>query len=566
MKLKVESLATALRGIESDRELSQDIVEEALTEALTKAYRKYIDVPDAYVRVEIKNGNVQIWHERLVVDSPDDELDPDLEVSLEEARETRPGAKPGDMIEEEVDFRNFDRAAVVLAKNVMKQKIREAEKAKVYEEYCDKVDDMVKGTIETVEEKFVIVNIGKTLAMMKKSDQIPTEIYREGDRLPVVITEVNKDTKGAQVLVSRSSPVFVKRLFEREVPEIYNGVTEIKAIAREAGERCKLAVLSHNENIDPIGACIGPRGSRVQTIINELHGEKIDIFEWSDNISTLIKNALAPSEALAVIPNENVKDGLIVVVPDNQLSLAIGKKGKNARLAVRLSGHKIDIKSQSEMDELGIDYQTIAREQEEAWEAKKAAERAYRQQEKQAAFKEDNGEIESIESADFTYAEEPEETPAADTLYESENLPEKAPELEPAVVEEEDLPAVVEEPAAEAAPVKPERELDEMELAAKIAREKRKEHSLETKEYKSKFEDFAGAHAKQEPAAAKKKRWDDRKDKDQDKEKEKKKPSFEAMRPIYSEEELAEIEEREAAQTEAWDDDVDYEEFDDYYD
>lgn len=566
MKLKVESLATALRGIESDRELSQDIVEEALTEALTKAYRKYIDVPDAYVRVEIKNGNVQIWHERLVVDSPDDELDPDLEVSLEEARETRPGAKPGDMIEEEVDFRNFDRAAVVLAKNVMKQKIREAEKAKVYEEYCDKVDDMVKGTIETVEEKFVIVNIGKTLAMMKKSDQIPTEIYREGDRLPVVITEVNKDTKGAQVLVSRSSPVFVKRLFEREVPEIYNGVIEIKAIAREAGERCKLAVLSHNENIDPIGACIGPRGSRVQTIINELHGEKIDIFEWSDNISTLIKNALAPSEALAVIPNENVKDGLIVVVPDNQLSLAIGKKGKNARLAVRLSGHKIDIKSQSEMDELGIDYQTIAREQEEAWEAKKAAERAYRQQEKQAAFKEDNCEIESIESADFTYAEEPEETPAADTLYESENLPEKAPELEPAVVEEEDLPAVVEEPAAEAAPVKPERELDEMELAAKIAREKRKEHSLETKEYKSKFEDFAGAHAKQEPAAAKKKRWDDRKDKDQDKEKEKKKPSFEAMRPIYSEEELAEIEEREAAQTEAWDDDVDYEEFDDYYD
>lgn len=573
MKLKVESLATALRGIESDRELSQDIVEEALTEALTKAYRKYIDVPDAYVRVEIKNGNVQIWHERLVVDSPEEDLDPDLEVSLAEARGIRPGAKPGDMIDEEVDFRNFDRAAVVLAKNVMKQKIREAEKAKVYEEYCDKVDDMVKGTIETVEEKFVIVNIGKTLAMMKKSDQIPTEQYHEGERLPVVITEVNKDTKGAQVLVSRSSPVFVKRLFEREVPEIYNGVIEIKAIAREAGERCKLAVMSHNENIDPIGACIGPRGSRVQTIINELNGEKIDIFEWSDNISTLIKNALAPSEAIAVIPNENVKDGLIVVVPDNQLSLAIGKKGKNARLAVRLSNHKIDIKSQSEMDELGIDYMTIAREQEEAWEAKKAAERAYRQQEKQAAFKEDTGDIESIESAGFTYADEPEETTAVDTLYESENLPEPAPETEPAVVEEEDLPAVAQEedlpaPAQPEPVAKPERELDEMELAAKIAREKRKEHALDTREYKSKFEDFAGAHTKQEPAAAKKKRWDDRRDRDQDKdkEKEKKKPSFEAMRPIYSDEELAEIEEREAAQTEAWDDDVDYEEFDDYYD
>ena len=197
--------------------------------------------------------------------------------------------------------------------------------------------DYIKETWEkalpglTVEEKFVIVNIGKTLAMLKKSQQIPTEKYYEGQKLLVVITEVNKETKGAQVLVSRATPVFVRRLFEREVPEIYNGIIEIKAIARDPGERCKIAVYSHknNENIDPIGACIGPRGSRVQTIINELNGEKIDIFEWSDNISELIENALSPSEAVAVIPNENVKDGLIVVVPDSQLSLAIGKRGKN---------------------------------------------------------------------------------------------------------------------------------------------------------------------------------------------------------------------------------------------
>ena len=216
-----------------------------------------------------------------------------------------------------------------------------------------------------------------------------------------MITEVNKETKGAQVLVSRATPVFVRRLFEREVPEIYNGIIEIKAIARDPGERCKIAVYSHNENIDPIGACIGPRGSRVQTIIEELNGEKIDIFEWSDNISELIANALSPSVGVAVIPNENVKDGLIVVVPDNQLSLAIGKRGKNARLAVKLTNHKIDIKSESEMQELGIDYMAISAKMQEEYEEKKAKERAYKQQQKIEELKSNETEIENIDVADF---------------------------------------------------------------------------------------------------------------------------------------------------------------------
>lgn len=544
MKLKVDTLAKALQGIESDRQVSKEIVEEALIEALTKAYRKHIDLPDAYVKVTIDKGQIHIYHERLVVDDVDDD---ELEISLADARKVKPTAKPGDMIDEEVDFSTFDRAAVVLAKNVMKQKIREAEKAKVYEEYSDKVDDMVKGTVETVEEKFVIVNIGNTLAMMKKSDQIPTETYHEGEPLQVVITEVNKDTRGAQVLVSRSTPVFVRRLFEREVPEIYNGTVEIKAIARDAGERCKIAVTSHNENIDPIGACIGPKGSRVQMIINELNGEKIDIFQWSDNISTLIKNALAPSETLAVIPNPEVKDGLIVVVPDNQLSLAIGKRGMNARLAVRLSNHKIDIKSKSEMDELGVDYMGIAKKEEEAYQAKKAAERAYKQQEKADRFKQ-AGDIENVDVAEFTYADEPEEAEPAETLYEKER------EL-PEVVEDKELPVVEEE--------KP-KELDEMEIAARIAKEKRKERTVEAGTYKSKFEDFAESH-KQEQTPAKKKRWEEPKEKDKKDEK-KVKPSFEQLRPIYSDEELQEIEDEENEQTEAWDDDVDYEDFDKYYD
>ena len=390
-KIKVKDIAKALQGIETDRQLTKEIVEDALKEALTKAYRKHIEIPDAYVRVDIINDTIHIYHERMVVEEVEDD---ELEIELEEARKENPNIQLGDMVDEEVDFTDFERAAVVLAKNVMKQKIREAEKALVYEEYCDKGDEMVLGTIETVEEKFVVVNIGKTYAVMKKSDQIPTEHYKEGDNILVVITEVNKETKGAQVLVSRATPVFVRRLFEREVPEIYNGIIEIKAIARDPGERCKIAVYSHNENIDPIGACIGPRGSRVQTIINELHGEKIDIFEWSDNISELIANALSPSVGVAVIPNETVKDGLIVVVPDNQLSLAIGKRGKNARLAVKLTNHKIDIKSETEMQELGIDYMAISAKMQQEYEEKKAKERAYKQQQKIEELKSNESEIE----------------------------------------------------------------------------------------------------------------------------------------------------------------------------
>ena len=538
-KIKVKDIAKALQGIETDRQLTKEIVEDALKEALTRAYRKHIGIPDAYVRVDIINDTIHIYHERMVVEEVEDD---ELEIELEEARKENPNIQLGDMVDEEVDFTDFERAAVVLAKNVMKQKIREAEKALVYEEYCDKVDEMVLGTIETVEEKFVVVNIGKTYAVMKKSDQIPTEHYKEGDNILVVITEVNKETKGAQVLVSRATPVFVRRLFEREVPEIYNGIIEIKAIARDPGERCKIAVYSHNENIDPIGACIGPRGSRVQTIINELHGEKIDIFEWSDNISELIANALSPSVGVAVIPNETVKDGLIVVVPDNQLSLAIGKRGKNARLAVKLTNHKIDIKSETEMQELGIDYMAISAKMQQEYEEKKAKERAYKQQQKIEKLKSNESEIENIDVADFTYEDEEVdavEEHAEDTLFEKENTVKEA---------------------------KQEKEVDEMEEAARIAKQNRKEKTAaDVKEYTSKFESMADASNKQEEVVSKPK-------KEKEKVEEEKKPvevkkfNYEDMKPIYSEEELAEIEEQEYEEENAWDDDVDYEEYDEYYD
>lgn len=550
MKLKVESLANALQGIESNHQLDPAIVEDALKEALTKAYQKQMkahskqtELRDVQVKVEIVNGIVHIYQVREVMND-DDITDDELEISLEEAKAIDPRAQIGDTIDEEVDFTQFDRAAVLLAKNVMKQKIREAEKQQVYEEYCDKVNEMVSGVVETVEDKFIIVDIGKTYAIMKKGDQIPTEQYTEGQRLNVVITEVNKETKGAQVAVSRATPVFVRRLFEKEVPEIYNGIIEIKAIARDPGERCKIAVLSHNENIDPIGACIGPRGARVQAIINELNGEKIDIFEWSDNIATLIANALSPSEGIAVIPNDKVKDGLIVVVPDNQLSLAIGKRGKNARLAVKLSNHKIDIKSQSEMEELGIDYMAIAAQMQEEYEAKKAAERAYKQQEKIKALKENQEEIEDVNIADFDFGEDEEDSePMIESLY---------------ATEEENLQAAQEG----------EKVVDEMEEAARLAKEMRKanqEHAV--KEYTSKFEKLADASKKEEIQTPKKEKTLGEliEEKEEKAPVAKKKPDFDAMKPIYSDEELAEIEEDEMEDN-IWDDDVDYEQYDEYYD
>lgn len=550
MKLKVESLANALQGIESNHQLDPAIVEDALKEALTKAYQKQMkahskqtELRDVQVKVEIVNGIVHIYQVREVMND-DDITDDELEISLEEAKAIDPRAQIGDTIDEEVDFTQFDRAAVLLAKNVMKQKIREAEKQQVYEEYCDKVNEMVSGVVETVEDKFIIVDIGKTYAIMKKGDQIPTEQYTEGQRLNVVITEVNKETKGAQVAVSRATPVFVRRLFEKEVPEIYNGIIEIKAIARDPGERCKIAVLSHNENIDPIGACIGPRGARVQAIINELNGEKIDIFEWSDNIATLIANALSPSEGIAVIPNDKVKDGLIVVVPDNQLSLAIGKRGKNARLAVKLSNHKIDIKSQSEMEELGIDYMAIAAQMQEEYEAKKAAERAYKQQEKIKALKENQEEIEDVNIADFDFDEDEDDSePMIESLY---------------ATEEENLQAAQEG----------EKVVDEMEEAARLAKEMRKanqEHAV--KEYTSKFEKLADASKKEEIQTPKKEKTLGEliEEKEEKAPVAKKKPDFDAMKPIYSDEELAEIEEDEMEDN-IWDDDVDYEQYDEYYD
>lgn len=555
----------AMQAIESDRKLSKDIVVEALEEALSKAYRKHIEIPDALVRVDVndKSGDIKVYQQRKVVETVEDD---ELEISLADAKRIKQEFELEDLVETEVSIVDMGRAAVVLAKNVMKQKIREAEKQVVYDEYADKVEEMVIGTIETVEDKFVIVNIGKTLALMPKNQQIPGEKYYEGQRLRVVIVEVNKETKGAQVLVSRGDATLVKRLFEKEVPEIFQGVIEIKAIAREAGERTKMAVYSSNENVDPIGACIGPRGQRVQVVIDELGGEKIDIFEWSDDVTELIKNALAPAEVLAVIPNQERKNGLLVVVNDNQLSLAIGKRGKNARLAVKLTGSKIDIKSESDVNAMGVDWQTIAAKQREEF-LRKQEEEKMKAQAMHFEEVEANSDL-PVETPEFAYEEVVEAT-HIDEVVAQEAVVETTP-VE--IVEEVDHEAIAaakkaEEEEAKAAAKK----AADLEEAARLAKEKQRQEGLnlkEKQEYVSKFEKILDAKPqKNEEHTYSKPKYKQRE------EEPRRKATFDLskkdyeLKPIYTEEELEEIARQEAEEQEKdWiNDDIDFDEFDEYY-
>ena len=547
--MKLKDLLKAMQAIEEDRALSVEVVTSALKEALTKAYRKHVEMPDAEVEVLVdeSTGEIKVYRQKMVVETVEDD---EFEISVSDAKELNAEAELGVLVNtNEINIAEFGRAAVILAKNVLRQKIKEAEKQAVYDEYIDKLQDMVIGTIESVEEKFCVVNIGKTLALMPRVAQIPGETYKEGQRIRVVISEVNKETKGAQVLVSRADANLVKRLFEKEVPEIYQGIVEIKEIAREPGERCKMAVYSKNVNVDPIGACIGPRGSRVQVVIDELHGEKIDIFEWSEDVAELIKNALAPAQILAVIPNPD-KKGLLVVVSDAQLSLAIGKRGKNARLAVKLTNSKIDIKSESEVSALGIDYQAIYEKQQLELAAKLAEKRAKEQQmyfEERKATEANEFDEELFEEIEYEEVEE--------TVEE--------------VVEETVTEETVEETVEEAKEEETKEETD-LERAARIAKEKKASEGIDIaskQEYVSKFESIAGVTKQQTPAPKRKKKQV------VVEEEEVRKPTFDLkkdyeMKPIYSEEELEEIARREEEERENdWiHDDIDFDEYDEYYD
>ena len=338
----------ALNLLIEEKGIEKDVFLEMLKESIAKAYKKNYLNSDANVRVEIneKTGKFRLFELRTVVDDLEDE---DLELSLEEAQAINPFYKIGDVVETEADVEHIGRLAAIQTKQLFRQKIRETEKETLYNEFADKKDDIITGIVDRVEDKFAIVNIGKTGAFLALNQQIPGEKLKEGQHLKVYVCDVDRGTKGTHIVVSRTEPNFVKRLFELEVPEVFDGTVEIKAVSREPGERSKIAVYASNENIDPIGSCVGPKGSRVKNVVDEM----IDIIIWSNDPVEFISNALSPSEVKYVSINEKDHSAL-VIVPDDQLSLAIGKRGQNARLAVRLTGWKIDIKSVSEALENGL--------------------------------------------------------------------------------------------------------------------------------------------------------------------------------------------------------------------
>lgn len=344
----------ALELLEAEKGIQKEIVLDALKEALEKSYKKNYAGPESVIRVDIneKTGKIRLYEIKQVVDDVNDE---DYELSLEEAQMINQKYQVGDEVVTEVDPEVFGRLAAIQTKQLLKQKIREAEKETLYNEYVDKKDDIITGIVDRVEERFAIINIGRTGALLPLNQQIPGEKIYEGQHLKVYVSDVERNTKGTHIGVSRTEPGLVKRLFEMEVPEIYDGTVEVKSVSREAGDRSKIAVYTSNENIDPIGACVGPKGSRVRNVVNELNGEMIDIIEWNEDPVIFISHALSPSEVVCVDINEENHTAL-VIVPDNQLSLAIGKRGQNARLAVRLTGWKIDIKSVTEANEEGIVY------------------------------------------------------------------------------------------------------------------------------------------------------------------------------------------------------------------
>ncbi|MBS3991260.1 MAG: transcription termination/antitermination protein NusA [Erysipelothrix sp.] len=557
--MNIKDLMLLVANIETTRSISKDIVVAAVEEALAKAYRKQIEIPDAIVRVQInENGDIQLYQRFLVVEEVEDD---ELEISLKDAQQRIENIALGDYIDERREMKELGRAAALLAKNVLKQKIREAEKAAIFDEYEDKKDEMVIAAIESVEEKFVVVNLGKTLAMMPKAAQIPNERYVEGSHLRVVITEVNKETKGAQVLVSRADAKLVRRLFEKEVPEIYEGLVEIKAIAREAGERTKIAVFSKNSDIDPIGACIGPRGSRVQVVIDELKGEKIDIFLWSENSVELIRNALAPAQILAVFPHEENR-GLMVVVDDNQLSLAIGKKGKNAKLAVKLTGQKIDIKSKSDAEAANIDYMGRYETYMNLVETK-LAEKHLEKAQKEAARRLEEAEKVALERL---FNQQQAKLQAAEAAKETvKEVVEEVAEVEVEEVKTEPVTT----PTQPVTPKKPVVEVEKV-VEKRVKREIKKRDT-----FVSKFEKLADATKVEVKKEVKKKKYFDR-DKDKEVEHEprinvaeiiKKKEIANAIAntPVFTDEELAERKRQELEEDFLWKDDIDYDEYDEYY-
>lgn len=346
-----EEFVGALKELVKEKGICEDLLFTTIQDAMVAAYKKNYanantNAQNVKVSIDRDTGEIHVYAQKTVVDEVYDDV---TEISLEEAKEINPNIEVDDIINLEVTPKNFGRVAAQLAKQVVTQRIKEAERNIIYDEYKEKEFDIITGTILRKDKGMVFVNLGKLEGIIGPNEQIPNEEYKFNEKLKLYIVEVKNGSKGPQIHVSRTHPGLVRRLFELEVPEIFEGIVEIKSISREAGSRSKIAVHSNDEEVDPMGACVGPKGVRVQSIVNELKNEKIDIIKWSKDPEEFIANSLSPAKVLSVVVNEENKSAK-VVVDDNQLSLAIGKEGQNVRLAAKLTNWKIDIKSKSQKE------------------------------------------------------------------------------------------------------------------------------------------------------------------------------------------------------------------------
>ena len=343
-------LLEALTLLEKEKNISKDTLLEAIEQSLIQACKNNFGKADnVKVSINPETCEFHVWAEKTVVEEVTDDV---TEIALSKAKMIRSSYELGDTVNVEIHSKEFGRIATQNAKNVILQKIREEERKVLYNEYYAKERDVVTGIVQRYLGKNVSVNLGKVDAILNENEMVKGEVFRPTERIKVYILEVKDTSKGPKILVSRTHPELVKRLFESEVTEVRDGTVEIKCIAREAGSRTKMAVYSNNPDVDPVGACVGINGARVNAIVNELRGEKIDIINWNENNAILIENALSPAKVISVIADDDEKTAK-VIVPDYQLSLAIGKEGQNARLAARLTGFKIDIKSETQAKESG---------------------------------------------------------------------------------------------------------------------------------------------------------------------------------------------------------------------
>ena len=348
-----EEFVGALRELVKEKGICEDLIFTTIQDALVAAYKKnYANVntnaQNVKVNIDRETGEIKVYAQKVVVDEVYDDV---TEITIEEAKAISPKYEVDDVVDLEVTPKNFGRVAAQLAKQVVTQRIKEAERSIIYDEYKEQEFDIITGTILRKDKGMVFVNLGKLEGVIGPNEQIPNEEYKFNEKLKLYIVEVKNGSKGPQIHVSRTHPGLVKRLFELEVPEIFNGIVEVKSISREAGSRSKIAVYSNDEEVDAMGACVGPKGVRVQNIVNELKNEKIDIIKWSKDPAEFIANSLSPAKVLSVEVDEDNKSAK-VVVDDNQLSLAIGKEGQNVRLAAKLTNWKIDIKSKSQKEKL----------------------------------------------------------------------------------------------------------------------------------------------------------------------------------------------------------------------